>query len=114
MTQNQHPSFVEGQILPDRVTFQNICQTKSTPFDRYKFKVAATRQEGNSVTRAAKHLGISDQAFEESLKDEINELLNEIEATLRGYFTPHIRTLSVIAKELMVVKLVIRTPSCVR
>ena len=84
VTQNQHPSFVEGQILPDRVTFQNICQTKSTPFDRYKFKVAATRQEGNSVTRAAKRLGISDQAFEESLKDEINELLNEIEATRRG------------------------------
>ena len=84
VTQNQHPLFVEGQIFPDRVTFQNICRTKRTPFDHYKCKEAATRQEGNSVTRAAKRLGFSDQAFENSLKDEINELLNEIEATRRG------------------------------
>ena len=74
------------KVQPDRVTLQPITATlcRRTPFDHYKNKSAYKNSEVRTSKHLAFQLGISILDLQETLAQEIDDLLKEIEFTRIG------------------------------
>ena len=72
----------------DRVTFQPSTSHRCSYFDKYKKKNRCAQGPVVSNSYSAKKLGISEQEFEASLTEEINDLLTEIDNQRREALEP--------------------------
>ena len=74
------------KVQPDRVTLQPITATlcRRTPFDHYKNKSAYKDSEVRTSKHLVFRLGISILDLQETLAQEIDDLLKEIEFTRTG------------------------------